>query len=92
MVGAPVGDRAAAEFPGEAPIGEVVVDATRAERRVVGDERAGAAPTVPVEAGLHGLGGERVGFGGIAEGNIHGGDAAEDAVAHELGGNAEFLG
>ena len=92
VVGAPVGDHAAAELPCLPPVGEIGVEAARAEKRAVGDEWARAAPAIPVEAGLHFGGGLGVGRGGIAEGDVDGVDAAEDAVADEFAGDAEFFG
>ena len=92
VVGAPVGDHAAAELPCLPPVGEIGVEAARAEKRAVGDEWARAAPAIPVEAGLHFGGGLGVGRGGIAEGDVDGVDAAEDAVADEFAGDPEFFG
>ena len=88
---APVGDHAAAEFAGLAPVREGFAFADRAEFVVEGHERGRAAPHVPVEAfGLRffGVGVRR---GGIANTNGDAFDLADDTVANEFAGDAELL-
>ena len=87
----PVADHAAAVLAGHAPGWEVIVNAARAQHAAVGRQRGRAAPHVPVEAGFHGFFGIRIGFGGIAELRLHALDLADDAVADDFAGDAEFL-
>ena len=90
LVGAPVGNRSTAKFPGPAPSREIFGRADGAEGGVVVDERAGAAPAGPVEAGRQGLGGEVVGNRRSPEMDVDGVDAPEHTVAHEFDGGAEL--
>jgi hypothetical protein len=74
------------------PVGKVLVHAARAEVRAVADERTGATPQLPIQAGLHRLHRFGIGFGRVAEGNVDRTDFADDAVADQLRRHAEFLG
>ena len=91
VVRAPVGDHAAAKFPGVTPFREVIVQPAGREHRAVGHERAGPAPHLPIEAGLERLLRLVERRRGIAEGNMHRVDPAKDTIAHQLRGDAKFL-
>jgi len=91
VVRAPVADHPATVFAGHAPGGEVLVPPARAEHAAVGSERARAAPAVPVQPRLHRFPGIGVRDRGIADVDAYGLDLADDAIAHQLGGDAELL-
>ena len=88
---APVGDHAAAEFAVGAPHGEMFVDAARAQDRVVGTHRGRPEPHVPIEAGFGGLFRKVAGLARTADADVDPLDLADDAVADQLAGDAEFL-
>ena len=89
-VRAPVTDHAAAVLLVVAPVREVTVYTARTEHGAVAAHRAGADPLVPVEARLHCLRRQVARHAGRAD--VDGGalDFADDAVAHQLAGHAEF--
>ncbi len=90
VVRAHVGVAAAGVFAIVAPGGEVIVHAPGAEHRVVRPHGRGAEPEVPVEAGLHLLGGQVAPAARAAHADGDGLDLAQPAAADDFRRLAEL--
>ena len=91
MVGAEVVDAAVAVVAVVPPVGEDRVVVLRRQLGVVGPERRGPQPHVPVERLRHRLRRQIALLGGAAHVDVHHLQLADGAVAHQLAGEAEVV-
>src|SRR5581483_5746418 len=91
VVGAPVGHHAAGVFAVVAPVGEVLVDAARAEFRVVRALGRRPQPAVPIETLFHLFFGQVARLAGTADVDVDRLHLADAAAAHQFAGDAKFV-